>query len=129
MKKVILIMLLAIVGFNSSCTKKEETVAACDTCARDKFLGTYNVTKGCTILGIDPGDFSNISAGSANNAISIDGAFDATVSGSSFTIVKSNVGGTVISGSGSLSGKTLTMTITGTVSSSSINCNLTLEKQ
>jgi hypothetical protein len=127
--KSILVLLTFIGTVTFFSCKKEATVVACDTCARDKFLGTYSVTKGCTVMGIDPGDAINITAGAANNGLSLDGTLDATVSGSSFTIVKSNQSGAIISGSGNLSGSNLTMTITGSVGSSSVNCNLTLEKK
>ncbi len=114
-----------------SCKQKEaETVVpACLTCDRDKITGTYTISKGCTLLGIDVGDFSNITAGSANNAIVIDGNINATVSGSSFTIVKQTISGVVLSGSGALSGKVLTMTLTLTQGTSSSSCNLTFDKQ
>lgn len=112
--------------------KKDATVVeptVCLTCDRDKLLGTYTVTKGCTNLGINAGDYSNITAGSANNGVVIDGDINATVSGSSFTIVKQTISGVVLSGSGGLSGKSLTMTVTLTQGTSSSSCNLTFEKQ
>lgn len=119
-------------SFTAISCKKDATVvepAACLTCDRDKLLGTYTVTKGCTLLGIAPGDPANITAGSANNAIVIDGDINATVSGSSFTLVKQTIGGYVLSGNGSLGGKSLTMTLTFTQGTSSSSCNLTFEKQ
>ena len=124
----------AVVAFMLSFTAiscgKEDTVAPeSPTAARDKFLGTYSVTKGCTLLGIDAGDFSNITSGSANNAIVIDGDINATVSGSNFTIVKQTISGVVLSGNGALSGKTMTMTLTLTQGTSSSSCSLTFEKQ
>jgi hypothetical protein len=113
-----------------SCKKDTPTPEpACLTCERDKFLGTYTVSKGCTVLGISVGDFSNITAGSANNAIVIDGDINATVSGSGFTIVKQTISGLVLSGSGNLSGKTMTMTVTLTQGTSSSSCSLTFDKQ
>lgn len=118
-------------SFTAISCKKDATVVtpACETCDRDKFLGTYTVSKGCTVLGIDPGDFSNITAGSANNAIVIDGSINATVNGSSFTIIKQTISGVVLSGSGNLSGKTMTMTLTLTQGTSSSSCNVTFDKQ
>ncbi len=113
-----------------SCKKEADPVVIENpTAARDKLLGTYTVTKGCTLLGINPGDFSNITSGSANNAIIIDGDINATVSGSNFTIIKQTISGIVLSGNGSLSGKTLTMTLTLTQGTSSSSCTLTFEKQ
>ena len=101
----------------------------CPTCPRDKFLGTYSVTKGCTLLGIDTGTPTNITAGAADNGIAIDGDIQATVSGTSFSIVKQTINSVVLSGNGGLSGKTLTMTLTLTQGTSSSSCNLTFEKQ
>jgi hypothetical protein len=112
-----------------SCKKEAAVDPVCNTCARDKFLGTYTVSKGCTLLGISPGDFSNVTAGSADNAIVIDGDINATVSGSSFTIIKQTISGVVLSGSGSLSGKVMTMTLTLTQGTSSSSCTLTFDKQ
>lgn len=114
-----------------SCKKDVAVVepAACLTCDRDKLLGAYIVTKGCTLLDIKPGLPSNITAGSANNAIIIDSDINATVSGSSFTLVKQIINGYVLSGNGSLGGKSLTMTITLTQGTSSSSCVVTFEKQ
>jgi hypothetical protein len=125
----------AIVAFMLSFTaiscggKDDPVVPENPTAARDKFLGTYSVTKGCTILGITTGDYSNITSGAANNAIVIDGNINATVSGSNFTIIKQTISGTVLSGSGALNGKTMTMTLTLTQGTSSSSCALTFEKQ
>jgi hypothetical protein len=113
-----------------SCVEKDDPVVPeSPTAARDKFLGTYSVTKGCTLLGISTGDYSNITSGSANNAIVIDGDINATVSGSNFTIIKQTISGVILSGSGSLSSKTMTMTLTLTQGTSSSSCTLTFEKQ
>jgi hypothetical protein len=126
---LVLSILFALTSIGTYSCKKDEVVAENPTAARDLFLGTYNVSRGCTVLGIDAGDFTNITAGSASNAIVIDGSINATVSGGSFTMVKQTINGVVLSGSGGLSGKTLTMTLTLTQGTSSTSCNLTCDKQ
>jgi hypothetical protein len=118
-------------SFTAISCKKEAAVVEtpCPTCERDKFTGAYLVSKGCTLLSINVGDGLNVTAGSANNAIVIGGDINATVSGSSFTIIKQTLSGVVLSGSGSLSGKTMTMTLTLTQGTSSSSCTLTFDKQ
>ncbi|MFN0214260.1 MAG: hypothetical protein ACKVT2_08390 [Saprospiraceae bacterium] len=114
------ILLTGLVFIASSC-KKDKTPD------RDKFLGAYSVVETCG-SGNDTYDLTILESGTSENAIIVANLYgsgtqlSATVSGSNVTIASQVALGITWSGSGSISGNTLTISFMVSAGGASDNC-------
>lgn len=128
-------MFLAIVGLLvvAGC-KKDKTLD------REKFLATYAVVENCPSTGTDNYDIIITASSTGDNGVIISGFYGVagltvtgTVSGNTLTIPQQTVNvqgtGVTISGSGTLTGNTLTATYTLTVGPLSETCSMTCTKR
>ena len=129
MKKHILlktsIVLISILsGFIFNCCEKEYPPPA-----RDQFLGLFTVVETCG-SGNDTYDITIMESGTNANAIIINNLYDweesasATVNGNSVSIPSQLLDGITFSGSGTISGNTLTISLSLSAGNAADNCNL-----
>lgn len=122
-----LICLLSSAIFLNQGCKKDETPA------RDKFLGSYNVNENCS-----SGNFSyaiTITASTTNDSDIVIGNFGdygvnvrATVSGDNISF-NDTQGGITFSGTGNISGNTLTIIYSASAGGAVDDCTMTCLKQ
>ena len=96
--------------------------------AREKFLGAFSAIETCG-GGNDTYSITIIESGSSEDAVVLGNLYDwgeplnATISGSNITIPSQLTSGLTFSGSGSISGNTLTINFTVSDGTNSDNCN------
>jgi|GEM_PF-2102616 len=115
-----------------ACQKDDTSSTPNPVVARNRMVGNYTVKSNpCTFVPLKTGDSFIIRAGIAPDELDIDNVFNATVSGNNFSIPKTTTSSGVVTGTGTLSGKLLLMTLvveaTATVPSTS--CTVEFLKQ
>lgn len=112
MKKLLQLTGFALILLMAACTKTDDTQA---TDARDKFIGDWKCTESGT--GANPTPFTITIQKSGSSSIDIynfanldkTGKVTASVSGSALSVPTQVIGNATVSGTGSISGSTISM--------------------